>query len=672
MHGKTGTHIKELVALTLLISLLLAGVTNITKSQVNRITANVIVSCPFKARLVPSSLYPKIGNIIINYTIVSTASCNATGLQGYADFYNPSDSANTVRINISTSSAENLAVHPLSFNSFLLKSGTETGYILIKNPATNSTSNYTVTFKIEGSANISINRLSVPSVYKGSPVYFYIDLINNGGYSASNLTAHWKITGPANYSAQIPIGPMAGQGSTENISSEHNNISAMPGNYRLTLYISYNSIGITKRTANYNVSYSILQNSGTAPTIIPLPTTPASKPSVEVQSAPVYILSNNGEPLISDLRIKNTGNSTEQINISIPNSARSFLSISSGNISLSPKGSASVHLAFSPHNISGSKIIPINLTVSSGGLSNRQSEFIMYQVQNSSASRIRITTQVNLLNGTNEAYGIIEITAPNSTPINNSNIETYLPYSLASNTSQINAYGLPNSVNGSNGNFSIRWHIPYLQKGQKIYAYFTVMRPGNIQSVGALANLVFQSAAPQSAVLKIISVSAPLAHPNSTITIKVLALYTGTSAQNIDFEYTASSNTTVLNSSQRVLAAPDNLIHVSFIESIGNQTGTLQNFLQVSTNGSVQGASVPLFVTPAAPPSSVPTTVVEGNTLGQFGFRNTKSIIYIIGTLLIIAVISISVKKIEMRMAARRHVGELASIKERIKRGDNR
>ena len=655
-----------LIALTILSSMAQISIAQ----QTNTVTANVVVVCPFSVRLTPQSLYPQVGNIIVNYTVVSTAACNAT-VTGTARFYNPSYPANSVVLNISAKSSNSISEYQLEFNSLLLYPGRETAQLTLKDPQTNQTNLSTKTFELVGAANLSIVNLSVPGVYVGSPAYFYMSVLNAGGYSASNIIAHWKVTGPATYSANIPINPMAGQNATENISSEQNNITSLPGTYSLALYLSYESIGIGKRTKNYSISYTVLQhrqNSG-APTSLPPPNISTSKPLLTIESTPVLI-SGAIATSISYIKIKNGGNSTEQVNITVPK--YSFLSLSATSISLLPNESVYVQLALNRNNVTGSYVIPINITATSGGLTNTQKEFIMYRSQNESRSQPIISTQINLLNGTGNALGTIQITAPNATPINNIYVKTSLPVGIASNISDISAYGLPSTINGSDGRFNITWNVPYVGSGGSVYAYFTIRRPQSISSIPSLDNTVFQPSTPQRSILKIISASVPSAHPNSTIKIKATILYTGTSAQQLYVQLSPPINATVSNQSQVFTVTPDSLIYVEFLEVVGNYNGTLINTLQASTNGSVQQESIPAFVTPLPPIQTTTQVSTQETGISRFLPTDTDQIIGAIVTLLIIAAVLISAHKGAGWMTAKKHERELTRINERIKKGSYR
>ncbi len=627
------------------------------------VTANVLVYCPFSVKLHPAPLYPQSGNITVNYSIKSTSDCDANGLTGSAKFYNPSDPSNMIVINISTSSTPNSVIRQLSFNSLLLEPGIETGNIRLSNQTFLMQSNYTATFEIEKPASLSVTSLSVPSIYEGSPLYFYINVLNSGGYSAQNITASWSVKGPLNYSAQQPLLPLSGNTSYENVSLEHTDMSSHPGTYTLSLYLTYNSIGIRKKTQYYNVTYTISQHSGSA-VPLPIPIITKAQPYFKVVSAPTYVLTTSNST-VSQIAIMNPNNSTESLNFEIPNSDN-FARLSFRNASIGGKSSLIEQLYVNASELNGSAVIPLNISASIDNQSSTQQYFIMYTKEAKSPTHPSVSMQLSLLNGTQSAYGTVQITAPPNLSINNTYVETSIPARIVGQLSHINATGLPSTLSEQNGSVNILWYVPYVRNGSSVSAYFSIINPQDIQDIPYLNSQIFQRTLPAQSILKLISISSPVAHPNTTIPINVKVLYTGTATQNVLFQLQFPLNVTVVGSSQEITASPDELLNVNFYEQIGSYNGTMINMLQASTNGSVIQQSVPVVVL-AQPP--VTTTVPNvGHAAVIFTQQNAYRTVYIIGTLIIIAAILSSAQLSLRRRAQIRHNEELGRMRERFKR----
>jgi hypothetical protein len=641
-------------------------------SNGSTLTASVSVICPFNVTLNMLPGYARPGIITFNYTIHTTAQCNATGLSGYYKVTNTtgivySNSISLARVN------ETPVEFQMQLNTTKLKAGSYTANLTFSGFNTKSTS--FARFSLLNAVNIIISRFSSQSVVQYAPETFYVQLYNNGSFSSSNITLEIRITGAANYNfnySEPAMSPME----YYNTSISIPNITSTVGSYTANA-TAYYVVNNTKKKSNSFLSNYVV--STPPPSAPPPPPKKIVKPVVSMPQlaltyVPLYTEETVGVSSVSQISFKNTGNAAENVRVEIPSAYSGFVSLSANSITLQPGGSASIQLLFMPQPSSnvGSYSIPINVTANIANITTSQTEYISITVNPSVQGKQQINSQVYLTNSTNDASGIVQAANPTNSTLQNVTIETLLPKGIAKSVSQITAYGLPNNITIENGYYRIRWFVGTLPKGQVVYAYYSVANVSEqpmlmeAQTVLRVPTLV-----PPQNILKVINMAVPQAFTNSTAYIEIDSLYTGTSPQRINYILTGPMGISVSNPSQTVNATPNQFISTTFNIATGGVAGSYLFNLYVSTAGANLTYTIPLIVlqkpvtyTTTVPPTPKPTPIVSGYWL-------MVSIFSVIGILLIAASVVFAKKGRSKPVYNPERAEHLRMLREQIKRSDS-
>jgi hypothetical protein len=458
--------------------------------------------------------------------------------------------------------------------------------------------------------NVSLKSVYAPAtVSTNSSFPLLMTLDNNGALATGNITLQVLTTGPASFNDSyraIPLSPLQ----NESLMIYNYNRSSMPGTYTVSVTAEYTVDGVAKRSNTAVTSYTVVKTQQQQ-TASSLPILRAN--GVDFTYVPIYVSLSAGESKISELGIKNTRSTPESINISVGGNYTNFVQLSASNIYLQQNQTIYLQLLFKP-GMAPAQIttytIPMNLSITAlNGTTSTATEYITLEISNSSIPGPLILNQVVLNTNETANYisGTLQIIGSPDYNIGNSILQTFLPAGIAKSASQITAYGLQANISSANGGYAIKWLVPYLPKGQSLYAYYTIKGlvnntvPFNIQNIFS----ELSSITPQT-LLRIINISLPTLYTNSTNTISVTVRYTGTQSGPVYFYLTAPEGTTIYNSSQEVNVTPNQLISRSFGIAAGNHTGTLILTMHIVAQKLNITYSLPMQISQR--PSAAPTT----------------------------------------------------------------
>jgi hypothetical protein len=298
----------------------------------------------------------------------------------------------------------------------------------------------------------------------------------------------------------------------------------------------------------------------------------------------------SGFESLSNIGVQNLENFAETVSVSVPPAFSNLVSVSYKNVVLSPQQSLAISVLFNaPSTLApGMYIIPINITTISGGRSTTQTEYVSQTIFPNITNQPVVLNQINLVNNTKAASGIIEVTSPPSENFSNLILTTVIPPEIASNLSDISTFGINATVKKIvNDGFEITWHLKELPAGSTVYGYFSIRNlssQAQIQLRQIQDILVQPSTVVQSQVLNILNVQVPTMYPNSTGTVQVMAFYTGVQPGQVKFRLDGSTSATILNSTQTFNAIPNSYVYANFGVR-PNVAGTLSLDLNASTQG---------------------------------------------------------------------------------------
>ncbi len=653
-------------------ALLFAFMINVAgaSSYNSTISASVSVICPFNVTLNMLPGYTRPGIAAFNYTIHTTANCNATDLIGYYNVSNVTGTVYSKSVSLAKIN-ETPVTFGMQLNTTKLSEGSYTASLVFTGYNTKSISY--AKFSIFNIAEILISKFSSQNVAQNAPETFYVQLYNNGSFSSSNVVLEISIAGPRSYAFNYTEPAMA-PGQQSNLSISISNITSTSGSYvaNATAYYYVNSV--QRRSNSLFSSYSVLPPAPSAPPPPKKVVTPiVVMPQLALTYVPLYTEETVGASSVSQISFKNTGSSAEGISIAIPNEYYSLVTLSANSITLQPGGSASVELLFraQPSSAAGSYTIPINVTATIANVTKAQTEYISLTVSPSVPGKQQVNSQVFLTNSTNDASGIVQVANPTNSTMHNVTLETMLPIGVAKSLSQITAYGLPNNVTEEDGYYVIRWFVGLLPKNQVVYAYYSIANVSEQpQLMEAQTVLGVPTLVPPQNILKMVNIAVPQAFANSTTYVEVDSLYTGTAMQKVTFVLTGPIGITVLNPSQTVNASPNQFISTSFGIATGSGAGSFIMNLYASTAGANFTYTIPLIVlqkpvsyTTTIPPAPAPKPVISAYWL-------TVSIFIIIGVLLVAAGVAYAGKRSNRPVYSNERAEHLRMLREQIKRSD--
>jgi len=256
--------------------------------------------------------------------------------------------------------------------------------------------------------------------------------------------------------------------------------------------------------------------------------------------------------------------------------------------------------------------VPLNISVTIGGNTIEQAEYMMVTIGPRNESQPSIINQINIINNTQAASGILEVKSPSDSGMNNVMIQTVLPPGIVSNISQITAFGMSSNITLVNRSFVISWRIGFVPKGGSVYGYYTISNPTQQTLLGYIQNLlVLPSPLTPIQILRVIDSTIPSAYVKIPVTINTRVLYTGSTNQIVLFDLVGNSEITILNSTRSVNAVPNEIISQNFTVST-NVSGTFQLTVFVSTAGANIEYPIVLLVLPeqAIIPSNLTLSMV--------------------------------------------------------------
>ena len=629
--------------------------------------ANVTVPCTFKVNLLPSAAYLRSGNITINYTAQTLDGCTLSNVHGMLDLFHNQGSNVTLERSLNVSMAPSLLKGSVAVNSLSISLGIYNAKLTVTTP--NYTNMSVAQFYLLAPPNVSITNFSVANAGQGAPLTFYLAIKNSGNYAASNVIAHVSVSGPQDYNFIVPFNATAGKSAAENATSQQTGMTATPGAYAATAYLTYTSDGSSYTSADSVAQYTVGTTSH--PSSAPPPVSVPGIPGVGLTSVPLYVSSPSAARQVVGIEFNDTSPFNETVTIGVPEPYTQVAVPSASSARIRPGETIEVNLLLDPSSLApGQYIIPINLTASTGGAPVYATDYLTYVVLQAQPSKPSISTEVELTNNTEDAYGTVLLKTPAGYSTGNSTFITYLPQALVRYASQISAFGMPNNITLANDYYAIRWSAGSIGPNQTVYGYFTIRNPSSQQLFAAVKSTLFAPIIPSSSVLRVLEVSAPTAYENATSTMTVELLYTGALPQQIYATLTGPSYSTIYNSSQTVNATPNQLIMLRFTQRIGSYNGTLMDQLSVYTAGASLNYSVPILSLAALRAPITTTISSQPAGIGSVIIHMHK---YLVVTIIIVVVAAVAAGII---ISARKprysidRVHELSHIKERMKRNE--
>ncbi|MEM3290782.1 MAG: hypothetical protein QW046_04625 [Candidatus Micrarchaeaceae archaeon] len=641
----------------------------------SNVIGRVSVVCPFSVTLNMSQNYAPLRNITANYTLKTIAPCNLTNATGYFTIYNSTNISVFYKPIIYKGRINNISSPPSNI-SISVSNLTSANYsAVLKFTSMNYTNFSKRSFRILGTPpNLILRTFSSSGpTNQYSTEGFFVSIENIGDFASQNATLAITITGPANYTLNYTVQALApGQFSNKSI-SVGSPITSVPGYYTATAKVYYFVNGIKKVSNALSASYGVFSPT---PKPVPKPTvTPI--PQFSLTSFPYLVTAAQGTMQSSYLGISDTAGVPEQILVSVPPEYSQLVSLSTNSITLSPGGSASISLLLSaPKGFFGSFTIPINITARIANSTYSATDYMTYSISRYNMTSSIASVQVTLTNATKNAQGVIEISNPTNANLTNAVFETTLPEFVTSSIGNLKAYGMPNNVSIVNGLYTIKWFISSLPKGQSAYAYYSIANVSNPTLLTRFQNVLTAPSLPKpSSILRLLSISSPTFYTNSTASISMNLLYTGTAPQQVFFAVTAPYGISVPKPSFYINATPNEFITLSIPIVTTSATGTFMVSIFASTAGANITSSLPILVLPALPKPT--TTVPQTTTVPAISLPPISA-----PTILIFSFISVIILGAAIAYTARRvrnrprydneRLAHALRIRERIKRsGEN-
>ncbi len=640
------------------------------------ITANVTVGCTFSLSLNTLAVYPKGSNVSANYSIKTLSDCNIASIPGNFILYKSNNVTPVFTKQLTQNATPALKRYNISIPTNSLALGRYTAVLSFNSITTSNAS--TSTFYLLAPANVILKNFSASSksLSQSAPVSLYLLLNNSGAYAASNIIAHISISGPKNYTLNSTQSALAAFPANEILTLQETNITAAPGTYSATAYATYEVAGSSNelKTNALNLTYSVIPRPVTTPKP-PHIVVPITKiPFVLLSSAPVYIEATSNSSVVADFGIGNSGNYTENITLSVPEYFESFAKLSASSIIIKPATNITVGMLLDSDNLTpGIYVIPVNITGSIDNKSASATEYVTYAVSSEVKGKPLMQTQVDILNNTNTGYVVVGLSAPQNVSLSNTTLVTQIPMGIVPSSSRVSAYGIPNNITEGDDYYNIAWHVAHIGPGQTVYAYVKLNGPKNQDLFTAIQSSIFTPFTTSTSIFRMLDIDVPTFYADSNGTIKVEALYTGTSVQQVDFTLLGQPSTIIYNASQYINASPNQVIDISFLQHVSNSTGTLMEELYVNTPGANLTYSIPVLVlarpvttTTIAPVKQVTTGITYEAVMKAIDRYSDFIILFIIA---VIAGAAIGALRKRPHYSSKR-AKKLSQIKEQITRGE--
>ncbi len=580
------------------------------------ITASVTIICPFNINISSLPTYIRDGYVRINYTLRASRDCQTQNINGTYSLVYVHNSTKIYNVNINSGTVNATGeIYGISINTNSLPAGK---YL------------ETVNFSGAGqsvSAQKDISFLSLPQInitgfaYQStlpqySPVTFRVNATNFGDLASNVFTLYLTINSPSgNYSAYNYSEMALRPGQRENKEISLLGLAQEPGTYNATAYAIYNVNGTNKTSNIVHALFTVSaaggsQLSGSQPKIH----NTNLIPHVALVSVPSYISLTSGSQSLSQIQIKNTGTYPETINISVPREFGSVVNMSAKSLYLQQGQSVSDEIVFSPNEsmTHGTYVVPIRFSTNiEYGSSSNTTEYLVFTVYNRTSSAPSIMNQLSFINNNTQAQGSVKIVMPANNTIGNAVMDTYLPRDSVPNISDISAYGIQNNITQNGGFYIIKWNIGSLAKGSTLIGYYSMVNP-NIDFLDQnIQNTLSEAGTSQaSATLRIESISVPTLYTNSSGSIGVYVLYTGTTLLPVNFYLSGAQGLSLNQDYISVNATPNELLHESFNTHTNATSGTFILNLYVSAGNTNVSSVLPIVVLPSQSPILISNTII--------------------------------------------------------------
>ncbi len=436
-----------------------------------------------------------------------------------------------------------------------------------------------------------------------STCYEITNLTNPGFVNVAFTAGSFNIR--ANFISPTDAGVTVDNSTSYTLYPEQPESLSLSNDYNYTLLLTNISYVPAVHTIRADLcSYPLINSLSSVSTTFPQPSQPQQEnfisaiPRLIINSIPLFSELVSGSESLSTITIKNAQNFAEAINLSVPALYADLVKLPYSNIVLNPNQSISLSVLYTaPKNFSeGVYIIPLNITTTANGQKSEQTEYLASSISQNTSDEPKIINEISLVNNTNGASGILEVTAPESINVTDLIVKTILPLSVARNVSDISAVGMNAKVIATSTGYEIDWFINTLSAGTTSYGYYTIR---NLQGQYALTNVqnTFVQPAPVSAsqIMRITSSDVPNLYVGSVGTIAISVLYTGSHYSPVSFTLSGAGGAYILNSSQTINATPNSDISAQFgVDPYS--TGTLLLTLYISGDGYNTTYQIPAVV----------------------------------------------------------------------------
>lgn len=364
----------------------------------------------------------------------------------------------------------------------------------------------------------------------------------------------------------------------------------------------------------------------------------------EIGYIPSYSSAATGQKVMMQVAVQNIWTGAEHLTLNSPSSFLGNLSFSANNLTINPGESVTTNLQFKPSSSVGYGlyILPISIvSMTSAGINSKETQYISIDIINKSSTKPYTATQINLINNSQTASGVIQVFNPKNATLTNTSLVTVIPAGVVSNISSINAYGLQNNVTFVNGTYVIDWYLGYVSSRQPSYAYFTLDHPSSIPRLAFIQNkLVPIASRPQQHTISISNLYLPTLYTNSTGRISIYAVYTNATPQKVTFSLNAPPGITIVNSTRSINATLNESINETFQVITGPDSGTFLLNLRADAPGGSVNQTVPVFVIPKPV-----FTVTIPSTVTNLPPVSTGNIETVIGVVAAAAIIGYAISK---------------------------
>ncbi len=644
-------------------------------SNATSLTASVNVTCPFSitAKLTPIYNWGNIASL--DYVATPTLPCSVSHADGHVYVYSESTNVLVFSSNMVTPELNYNYTTPgsVSFNTTSVSPGNYSVWFRLAALGNSASANGTI--DIISQPLIKISGITVPSqVQMNSPLSIDSSFYNAGQMASNSFTLYVQISGP-DENVTLPYnesGLSPNQSASVTLSIP--GYTTMVGMYDAKVYAIFNSNGTRSNSASMGFevvtstsgSHSTVSNTSSMITS-PVVLTPLT--TLSVMYAPLSTSLPSSDIASTSFVLQNPGNFPVSVSLSVPPVYQNAVSLAFNSVNIYPKGSASPSLVFSSKNLStGTYVVPVNITVYHGNtVLENKIQPLMFNVYANSQSLIGVTSQISFLNNGTVAQGNIVATA--YAGIENATLQTIFPKSVAPSISDISAYGIPNNISEENNYYVITWDVGQVDKNESAVAYYQILSPSPMLVSMPIQTLLKHKSNPKpSSVLSRVNVLSPTIPKNSSGTVTVAALYTGTEVQDVYFYLTSGSGFAIANSTRVVEAKPNLLLTQNFTIFANSPLGFQMLYAYIRTNGSSLNYTIPVRVIPPTAETSS-SNVVFRNILSV----NEEYVLAMTASVLILLFLLSKIKKrLPYGLKTKKHrEKKLLLMRENIKREMN-